>query len=206
MKFAISRVKRPVPPGAIDLGLTEDKYILRCSQCNATYTVFPSDWQKCTICNAYLFEISKIRSSVYETEEGVGYIPIIKREKRFGQGQSTHFDYYCNKCEPILCGYCSKPIIDIINIYGCDNDYSGTPRWRHLECLLKLQNVIKEEEQKKKEEEQRLEAVRILQEEQKLQMRREREASGLCLECGKPLSWLDKVQKIHTHSKCIQKR
>lgn len=176
MNIVTVRVKRPVPPGVKDLGLSDDVICWQCSNCEQ---ISPIDWEPCPECGGLT---SKHRESLPHLLT-VWY-----------DFKSDYWKNSCTNCQK--CHFCQQPLKTLV-YKALTEHVTGTLNYAYYHEQCHAKEIAETEAKTKAEHEAYIQEAKRHQDEQ---AKRQRE--GLCLRCGKPLGMIDKISSRKMHNRC----
>ena len=193
MKMVQVRVKRPVPSGAKDLGITDETICWQCPTCQQTSQ---SGIKKCLCGATALYWSGSGYSRLGRRDAGVpSNVPLFLCT--YGGGEYGEAEYRCTNC--IQCLICKKFIGDAE--YECRHaDRNVNLGYYHADCIEKQRQsraesqALWEAQRKLTEQKQALDEKKRVEQAEKLAFQQEqqrRTQSGLCLICGKSLGFFN---------------
>jgi hypothetical protein len=209
MKIAKLRTKRAVPQGAKDLGLFDEVVCWKCPQCEQTTT---KTIEVCD-CGSYMLSGSNQAPDPNAYEKGAPHFQVkLMRQLSDESATGVGNDYRCTAC--IKCYECHQALNtydfvegeDYTHIVRDEISYNNRPiiqmtyAYFHKPCLDKRQRADAEKKRQKEEEIRRRFEEEKRQKEEKERQRRIQK--GLCITCGSPLGFTDKMTGRQTHKRC----
>lgn len=193
MTLTMVAIKRKVPPGAKDLGISDEMMCWKCQKCEQTSR---EGINVCGICSKETLDVGGPELST------ITNVPIKLIETRYwvsGHGISDGYTAGCTACAK--CSICKLPLAsrDFKKTEKEEKAANGeTITWHysysHSKCI--------EDERRRKEEahEQWKRQKQLKEQEEKERQYRIREA--LCVTCGRALTFLDKFANRQKHKAC----
>jgi hypothetical protein len=209
MKIAKLRVKRPVPQGAKDLGLFDEVVCWQCVQCEQTTT----EMIEACKCGSYILSRRNAAPPPDAYEENAPHFQVklfqvmdVQSGNEFGCTACTT----CYGCRKSLNTYDFVEGKDynnvIINEISYDNKQISQIYYTyfHQQCLDKKQREDAEKKRQQAEEsKRRLEEKKRRKEQEQMEREKQRRIkNGLCITCGTPLGFTDKLTGRQSHRRC----
>lgn len=177
MVGGVSEVKRPTPPGAKDLGLTDEVFCWICPKCGHTST----DHLCFCNCGGLTLDCSEARSEDFPTASDFGVYGYLRSQTRTYEDGETDSSYCCNRC--VKCVGCRKEInddtfIEVLNTHEKEKYIDYEWYYFHDDCHLEF-------------EKDRLDKIK-----------QNRIKNGLCVACGNAIGLMDKLSGREKHKSC----